>query len=96
LQFSQKLHFIIIVRFKQKFVLLLNFVFEHTCHYLLVHNQTSLLLRYFSFIELCPIEVYHIDIYHVGKGAMEVSGCHVHAVLVYIQHVRRHGHGHRH
>jgi hypothetical protein len=32
LQFLQSLHYIAVVSFKQKFVLLLNFAYEHTCN----------------------------------------------------------------
>jgi hypothetical protein len=41
LQFLQKLHYITVVKFKQKFVFLLYFAFEQTCNSLLVHKSVQ-------------------------------------------------------
>ncbi len=69
---SSLYYFFFLVRFKQKFVVHLNFALVHNYNSLLVHKLVqSTILLFLAFIEVCPIEVYIIevyplDIYHVG------------------------------
>jgi hypothetical protein len=69
-QLKKNLHCITGRMFEHKCVLLLNFAFVHTCN-LSTHVSPANNLEYFSFTDVCPIEVnpievYIIDIYHIG------------------------------
>jgi hypothetical protein len=76
LRFSQNLHYITVIRFKEKFVLLLNFVFVHTSNSLLVHKFVQSITENFPrLIAVCPIEVNPKDVHLSHRYILRSPRC---------------------
>jgi hypothetical protein len=59
------LYYYIVVRFKQKLVLL-NFALVYTINSLSVHKSVQSIIHiYFSFKEVCPVEVNSLEVYPI-------------------------------
>jgi hypothetical protein len=78
--FSQNMHYINVLWFKNYFIHILHFSFMYTCILMNFLQQYNNIYKFNSSIEIYPIdvnpiEVYPIEAYLIGKGAVEVSGC---------------------